>query len=204
MMLQPAQWREPGQTEVETVRLFSAPLGTRDGGPGPLGSTLRRQNMVDHATHHEMEKEKRRRHLELPDFTRKQMKEKEQAPRTEQEQKSTSPRSHCKSEVDDDPNAHGTEKHREKSKVADNGSRDNSLVDEGSLTSEQVENNAKCERRRRHRHKSSGTSHHDQHSRCRYRCNRHSQERRRDTCESDSDSDSHHDDRDTDIYRDRR
>ena len=45
----------PGQTEVETVRLFSAPLGTRDGGPGPLDSTLRRQNMVDHVTHHEME-----------------------------------------------------------------------------------------------------------------------------------------------------
>ena len=72
----------PGQTEVVTLRLFSAPLGTRDGGPEPLDSTLRRQNMVDHVTHHEMEHEKRRRHLELQEFTRKQMKEKEQAPRT--------------------------------------------------------------------------------------------------------------------------
>ena len=34
--------------------------------------------MVDHVTHHEMEQEKRRRHLELQDFTRKHMKEKEQ------------------------------------------------------------------------------------------------------------------------------
>ena len=55
----------PGQTEVETLR-FSAPLGTRDGGPEPLDSTfVRRQNMVDHVTHHEMEQEKRRPHLEL-------------------------------------------------------------------------------------------------------------------------------------------
>ena len=128
------------------------------------------------------------------------MKEKDQAPRTEQEQKITSTRSHCKNEVDDDQNAHSTETHREKSKVADHGSRDNSLVDEGSLTSEQVINSAKSDRRRRHRHKSHETSHHDQHSRSRYRYNCHSQERRRDTC----DSDSHHDDRDTDKYRDRR
>ena len=48
----------PGQIEVETVRLFSAPLGTRDGGPESLNSTfLRRQNMVDHVTHHEMAEE---------------------------------------------------------------------------------------------------------------------------------------------------
>ena len=66
-------------------------------------------------------------------------------------------------------------------------------VDEGSLTSEQVENSAKSDRRRRHRHKSNETSHHDQHS-------HQSQERRRDIC----DSDSHHDDRDTDRYRKRR
>ena len=120
----------PGQTEVETMRLLSAPLGTRDGGPEPLDSTLRRQNMVDHVTHHDMEHEKHRRPIELQEFTRKQMKEKEQAPRTEQEQKSTSTRSHCNSEVGDDPNAHGTETHREKLKVVDHGSRDNSLVDE--------------------------------------------------------------------------
>ena len=166
----------PGQTEVETVRLFSAPLGPRDGGPGPLDSTVRRQNMVDHVTHHEMEQEKRRRHLELQTFSRKQMKEKELAPRTEQEQKSISARSHCISEVGDDPNEHGTETHREKSKV---------------------ENSAKSDRRRRRRHKSRKTSHHDQNSRSRYRYNRHIQKRRRD-------SDSHHDDSDTDRYRDRR
>ena len=51
----------PGQTEVETLRSFSAPLCTRDGGLEPIDSTfLRRQNMVDHVTHHEMELEKRR------------------------------------------------------------------------------------------------------------------------------------------------
>ena len=45
-----------GQTKVETLRSFSAPLCTRDGGRDPLESTfLRRQNMVDHVTHHEME-----------------------------------------------------------------------------------------------------------------------------------------------------
>ena len=56
----------PGQTEVETLRSFSAPLCTRDGGPEPLDSTfLRGQNMGDHMTHHEMEHGKRRRHLEL-------------------------------------------------------------------------------------------------------------------------------------------
>ena len=169
----------PGQTKVETLRSFSAPLCTRDGGRDPLESTsLRRQNMVDHVTHHEMEKEKRRRHLELQKLIRKQMKEKEQT-RTEQEQKSISARSHCNSEVGDDPNEHGTETHREKSKV---------------------ENSAKYERRRRQYHKSCETSHHGQNSRSRYRHNRPSQERRRDPC----DCDSHHDDRDTDRYRDRR
>ena len=185
----------PGQTEVETLRLFSAPLGTRDGGPEPLDSPfLRRQNMVDHVTHHEMEQEKRR-HLELQEFIRMQMKEKEQTPRTEQEQKSISARSHCNSEVGDDPNEHGTETRGKKSKVADHGCRDSSLVDEGSLTSEQVEHSGKSDRRRRHRHKSSETGYHGQHSQSRYRHNCHSQERRRDTC----DSHSHHDDRDTGV-----
>ena len=107
------------------------------------------------------------------------MKEKEQAPRTEQGQKSTSTRSHCNSEVGDDPNEHGTETHREKSKV---------------------ENIAKYARQRRQCHKSCETSHHGQHSRSRYRHNRPSQEQRRDTC----DNDSHHDDRDTDRYRNQR
>ena len=97
--------------------------------------------------------------LELQELIRKQMKEKEQA-QTEQEQKITNTRSHCNSEVDDDPNEHGTETHREKSKV---------------------ENSAKYERRRRQCHKSYKTSHHGQHSRSRYRHNRPSQERRRDT-----------------------
>ena len=88
----------PGQTEVETLLSFSALLCPRDGGPELLGSTfLRRQNMVDHVTHHEMEEEKRRRRLEQQEFTRKQMKEKEQAPRTEQEQNSISARSNCDS-----------------------------------------------------------------------------------------------------------
>ena len=59
----------PGQTEVETLRMFSAPLGTRDGGHEPLDCTfLRGQNMVDHVTHNEMEQGKRRRHLELQEF----------------------------------------------------------------------------------------------------------------------------------------
>ena len=138
----------PSQTEVETLRLFSAPLCSRDDGAEPLDSTfLRRQNMADHVTHHEVEQEKHRRHLELQKFSRKQMKEKEQ------EQKSISPRSHCKSNVGDDPNEHGTETCSEKSKVADHGSRDSSLVDEGSLTSELVEHNGKSDRRRRYRHK---------------------------------------------------
>ena len=129
----------PSQTEVETLRSFSAPLYTRDGGPEPLDSTfLRRQNIVDHVTHHEMEQEKRRQHM----FIRRQMIEKEQVPLTEQEQNSTSARSHCNSEVGADPNEHGTETHSEKSKVPDHGSRDSLLVDEGSLTSELVENNA--------------------------------------------------------------
>ena len=133
---------------------------------------------TEHVTHHGMKQEKRRRQLELQEFIRKQMKEKEQAPRTEQEKKSTSTRSHCNSEVSDDPNEHGTEAHREKSKV---------------------ENSAKSDRRRRQCHKSRETSHHGQYSRKRYRHNRRSHERRRDTC----DSDSHHDDRDTDRYSDR-
>ena len=82
----------PGQTEVETLRSFSAPLFTRDGGPEPLDHTfLRRQNMVDHVTHHEMEQEKRRRHLELQEFIRNQMKEKEQAPRTERNRNKRAP-----------------------------------------------------------------------------------------------------------------
>ena len=102
-------------------------------------------------------------------------------------QKSTSARSHCNSEGGDDPNQHGSETHREKSKVADHGSRDSSLVDEESLTSEQVANSATSDR-----HKSSETSHHGQN-------NHQSHERRRDI----SDSDSHHDDRDT-RYRKRR
>ena len=56
----------PGQTKIETLRSFSAPLCTRDGGHEPLDSTfLRGQNIVDHVTHHEMELGKRRRHLEL-------------------------------------------------------------------------------------------------------------------------------------------
>ena len=59
------------------------------------------------------------------------MKEQDQAPRTEQEQKGTSTRSHCNSKVGDDPNEHETETHREKSKI---------------------ENSAKSDRRRRHRH----------------------------------------------------
>ena len=104
-----------------------------------------------------------------------------------QGQKSTSARSHCNGEVGDDPNRHGTEAHREKSKVADHGSRDSSLVDEESLTSEQVANSATSDR-----HKSSETSHHGQN-------NHQSHERRRDIC----DNDSHHDDRDT-RYRKRR
>ena len=55
----------PGQTKVETLRSFSVPLCTRDGGPEPLDSTLLRgQNMVDHVTHHEMEQGKRRCHIE--------------------------------------------------------------------------------------------------------------------------------------------
>ena len=115
------------------------------------------------------------------------MRKKEQTPRVEQGQKSTSARSHCNSEVGADPNQHGTETHREKSKVADHGSRDSSLVDEESLTSEQVANSATSDR-----HKSSETSHHGQN-------NHQSHERRRDIC----DSDSHHDDRDT-RYRNRR
>ena len=46
----------PGQTEVEMLRSFSAPLCTRDGGPELLDSTfLRGQSMVDHVTHHESE-----------------------------------------------------------------------------------------------------------------------------------------------------
>ena len=62
----------PGQTEVDTLRSFSALLCTRDGGPEPLDSTfLRRQNIVDHVTHHDMEQEKRRRHVELQEFIRK-------------------------------------------------------------------------------------------------------------------------------------
>ena len=105
------------------------------------------------------------------------MKEKVQAPQTELEQKSTSARSRCNSEVGDDPNEHGTETHREKSKV---------------------ENSAKSDRRRRQCHKSCDTDHHGQHSRSRYRHSRPSQERRCDTC------DSHHYDRDTDRYRARR
>ena len=130
----------PSQIEVETLRLFSALLWSRDDGAEPLDSTfLRRQYMVDHVTHHEMEQEKRRRHLELQKFRRKQMKEKEQ------EQKNISARSHCKSKVGDDPNEHGTETRIEKSKVSDHGSRDSSLVDEGSLTTELVENNAKSD-----------------------------------------------------------
>ena len=101
----------------------------------------------------------------------------------EQEQKRISTWSRCNSEVGNDPNEHGTETYREKSKVANYGSRSSSFVDEGrSLASKQVENSAKSDQRRRHRHKSSETSHHDQRT----------------------DSDSHHDDRDTDRYRDQR
>ena len=104
----------PGQTEVETLRSFSAPLCTRDGGHEPLDSTfLRGQNMVDHVTHHEMEQGKRRRHLELQEVIQEQVRKKEQTPRVEQGQKSTSARIHCNSEVGDDPNEHGTETHRE-------------------------------------------------------------------------------------------
>ena len=101
------------------------------------------------------------------------MRKKEQTTRVEQGQKSTSARSHCNSEVGDDPNQHGSETHREKSKVADHGSRDSSLVDEGSLTSEQVANSATSDR-----NKSSETSHHGQN-------NHQSHERRRDICDSD-------------------
>ena len=69
----------PGQTEIETLRLFGEPLGARDGGPESLYSTfLRGHNLVDHVTYHEMEN--RRRHIQ--EFIRKQMEEKEQAPRT--------------------------------------------------------------------------------------------------------------------------
>ena len=96
--------------------------------------------MVDHVTHHEIEQWKSRRHLELQEFIREQMRNKEQTPPVEQGQKNTSARSHCNSEVGDDPNQHGTETHSEKSKVAAHGSRDGSLVDDGSLTSEQVAN----------------------------------------------------------------
>ena len=80
----------PGRQKLRRcVRLFRVPLGSRDGGPEPFDSTfLRGHKMVDHVTHHEMEQEKRRRHLELQRFIRKQMKEKEQAPLIEQEQKS--------------------------------------------------------------------------------------------------------------------
>ena len=47
------------------------------------------------------------------------MRKKEQTPRVEHGQKSTSARSHCNSEGGDDSNQHGSETHREKSKVAD-------------------------------------------------------------------------------------
>ena len=105
MMLQPTRWCHLVKLEVETLRSFSAPLGTPDGGPEPLDNTfLRRQNTVDHVTHHEMEQEKCRRHLELQELIRKPMKEKEQAPRTEQEQMSISVRSYCNSEVGDNQN----------------------------------------------------------------------------------------------------
>ena len=41
----------PGQTKVETLRSFSAPLCSRDDGHEPLDSTfLRGQNIVDHVT----------------------------------------------------------------------------------------------------------------------------------------------------------
>ena len=46
--------------------------------------------MVDHVTHHGMEQEKGRLHLELHELVRKQMKEKEKAPRTENKQKNIS------------------------------------------------------------------------------------------------------------------
>ena len=192
MILQPARWLHLVRHKL---RSFSAPLCTQDGGLEPLDSTfLRGQSMVDHVTHHEMEQEKRRRHLELQEFTRKQTKEKDQAPQTEQEQKSTSARRYCNSDVGDDPNELGTKTHSEKSKIADHASRDSSLVDEGSLTSDQVVHSAKPDRRRRHSHKSSKTRHHGQHSRSRYRHNHH---RRRDIC----DTDSYYDDGDTDRYR---
>ena len=66
-----------------------------------------------------MDEEKSQRHLELHEFIRKQMEEKEQAPRTEQEQKSISVPSHCNSEVSDDPIEHGTENCSVQSKVAE-------------------------------------------------------------------------------------
>ena len=40
----------PGQTEVEALRSFSAPLCTRDGGPEPLGSTFLRGQNIRHNT----------------------------------------------------------------------------------------------------------------------------------------------------------
>ena len=159
----------------------------------PLDSTfLRGQNMVDH----EMEQEQHRRHLELQEFIREQMKEKSRrrgwnrdrrAPvlgvivtaKSVTIQMNTAPRYIARS--------------RRLPTMAV-VTVDDSLVDEGSLTSEHVEISAKSDRRRRHRHKSSKTRHHGQHSRSRYRHNHH---RRRDIC----DTDSHYDDGDTDRYR---
>ena len=153
----------PGQTEVATLRSFSAPLCSRDGGPVPLDSTfLRGQNMVDH----EMEQEQHRRHLELQEFIREQMKEKSRrrgwnrdrrAPvlgvivtaKSVTIQMNTAPRYIARS--------------RRLPTMAV-VTVDDSLVDEGSLTSEHVEISAKSDRRRRHRHKSSETSHHGQHN----------------------------------------
>ena len=110
------------------------------------------------------------------------MEEKEQAPRTEQEQKSISVRSHCN--TIDDPIEQGTQTRSVQSKVAEHGSRVSSLVDEGSLMSERVESSANCDRRS-HRYTSNETNHDGRRSRSRYKYNDHSQERRRDNYDSD-------------------
>ena len=114
--------------------------------------------------------------------------------------KNISARSHNNSEVGDGPSERVTETRSEKSKVADHGSPDGSLVDEGSHTSEQVDSSAKSDRRGRRRRTSSETSHDGKRSRSRNKRNHQSQERRRDS----RDRDVRHRDRDTDRHRDRR